>query len=32
MIAERACDLIRGRPLLAPLDAPVFEDGKAAAA
>ena len=31
MIAEKACDLIRGRPPLAPEDAPVFEDGRKAA-
>lgn len=32
MIAERAADLLRGRTLLAPLDVPVFEDGRAVAA
>jgi choline dehydrogenase len=32
MIAERASDLIRGRPLLAPQEAPVFEDGRSLAA
>ena len=31
MIAEKAADLIRGRPPLAPEDAPVFEDGREAA-
>lgn len=32
MIAERASDLLRGKTPLAPMDAPVFEDGRAAAA
>jgi len=32
MIAEKAADLILGRPALAPLEAPVFEDTPAAAA
>lgn len=32
MIAERASDLLRGKPALAPIDVPVFEDGRAAAA
>jgi choline dehydrogenase len=31
MIAERAADLILGRKVLAPLDAPVFEDERSAA-
>jgi choline dehydrogenase len=31
MIAEKAADLIRGRAVLAPEDAPVFEDGRQAA-
>jgi choline dehydrogenase len=31
MIAEKAADLIAGRPLLAPQDAPVFGDERAAA-
>jgi len=31
MIAERAADLIAGRPVLAPQDAPVFGDERAAA-
>jgi len=31
MIAERAADLIAGRPVLAPEDAPVFGDERAAA-
>ena len=32
MIAERASDLLRGKATLAPMDVPVFEDGRAAAA
>jgi len=32
MIAERASDLIRGKTTLAPMDVPVFEDGRAVAA
>jgi len=32
MIAERASDLLRGRKTLAAIEAPVFEDGRAAAA
>ncbi|HWW26478.1 MAG TPA: choline dehydrogenase [Caulobacter sp.] len=32
MIAERAADLIRGKAPLPAMDAPVFEDGRAAAA
>jgi choline dehydrogenase len=32
MIAERASDLIRGKALAAPIDVPVFEDGRAVAA
>jgi len=31
MIAEKASDLIRGRPALAPEDAPVHDEGRAAA-
>jgi choline dehydrogenase len=31
MIAEKAADLIRGRPALKPEEAPVYEDGRAAA-
>jgi choline dehydrogenase len=32
MIAERAADLLLGKAALAPLDVPVFEDGRAVAA
>jgi choline dehydrogenase len=32
MIAERACDLIRGKAVLPAVDVPVFEDGRAVAA
>jgi choline dehydrogenase len=32
MIAERASDLIQGKTALPAQDAPVFEDGRAAAA
>jgi choline dehydrogenase len=32
MIAEKAADLILGKPAAAPLDVPVFEDGQAVAA
>ena len=32
MVAERAADLILGRAMLPPMDAPVFEDGRAVAA
>jgi choline dehydrogenase len=32
MIAERAADLIRGKTPAAPLDVPVYEDGRAVAA
>jgi choline dehydrogenase len=32
MIAERASDLLRGKTTLAPMDVPVFEDGRAVAA
>ncbi len=32
MIAEKAADLLRGRPMLAPIDVPVFGDERMAAA
>ncbi len=32
MVAERAADMIKGKAALAPMDAPVFEDGRAVAA
>ena len=32
MIAERTSDLLRGKATLTPMDVPVFEDGRAAAA
>jgi choline dehydrogenase len=32
MVAERAADMIMGKAALAPMDAPVFEDGRAVAA